>query len=236
MRKMQSVADLLDLQALDLAIDGLLERRSNLPELAAYKAAHDDLVDVTTRLSEASRDLTGVHHALTQLEDEIEAARTRREDAQVKMYTAGIPARDAENLALEVEQLGRQIDSKETEQLGLLEQADELGPRVDELTERRDRLTATKAELEATIKTEWASIDAELARKEARKETEVAAIDPDLLAVYERIRAAKGGVAVGELTDNICGACHVGLSSAEVYAMRDEELPRCVHCARLLVL
>ena len=40
--ELTSLADLLDLQEIDLQIDRLLEQRQSLPELAAYKAAHEE--------------------------------------------------------------------------------------------------------------------------------------------------------------------------------------------------
>jgi uncharacterized protein len=236
MRKMQTVADLLDLQALDLAIDGLLERRANLPELADYRTTHEGLAAAQARLEGVSTELASVTRSLDRLEGEVGIAKAKREEVQVRMYTKGSSAKEVEHLGWEVEQLGRQIEAKEDEELLLLERADELEPEVAGLTGEVAHLEARKSELEGAIKAEWAVIDAELGRKEARKATEVAGIDPDLLGVYERIRASKGGMAVAPLTDGICGSCHVGLSTAEIYALRSEELPRCVHCGRLVVL
>jgi len=92
-----------------------------------------------------------------------------------------------------------------------------------------------KAILEKAIRAEWKQIDAELARKEERKREAVAPIPPDLLEMYEKLRLSKEGVAIGRFENGVCGGCHMALSSAESAEALDAEIPRCVHCRRILV-
>jgi predicted nucleic acid-binding Zn-ribbon protein len=82
----------------------------------------------------------------------------------------------------------------------------------------------------------WKEIDAELARREARKAEIVPPIPADLLALYERLRTTKEGVAVGRLADGQCGGCHLHLSAAEQAEAAAADPPRCTHCRRILVL
>ena len=83
---------------------------------------------------------------------------------------------------------------------------------------------------------EWKKIDAELARKEGRKAEIIPQIPPDLLEMYDRLRASKQGVAIGRLVDGVCGGCHLALSAAEQLEVAKDEPPRCLHCRRILVL
>lgn len=237
MRPLHTTADLLDLQELDLRIDELLERRASLPELERYRATHESL----TRLGAEHTDLAGrlrsASRELDRIDGEVDLARRKLEQVQVQMYSGGSNAKEVQHLGMEVEQLQRQISDMEDTELELMEMVEELEPQVAEGAGAIERLEAEKAQLETTIKEAWAGIDAEIGRKEARKAEEVAGIDPDLVAVYERLRESRGGRVVAPLEEGrTCGSCHVALSVAEVHALRSEELPRCVHCGRLLAL
>ena len=54
MDELKSLADLLDLQDVDLQIDRLLNRRHSLPELEDYRAADATLQDINAQLEEAT--------------------------------------------------------------------------------------------------------------------------------------------------------------------------------------
>jgi hypothetical protein len=97
------------------------------------------------------------------------------------------------------------------------------------------RISAEKATLEASIKEQWATIDAEVARKEERKKEALEPIPEDLLTIYEKLRPMKEGVAVAVFDHGVCGGCHMALSPAEQDQAFRESLPRCVHCMRILV-
>ena len=64
----------------------------------------------------------------------------------------------------------------------------------------------------------------------------VALIEEDLLDLYDQLRGTKEGVAVGALTDGICGGCHLKLTAAEVIDAKRTDPPRCIHCRRILVI
>jgi predicted nucleic acid-binding Zn-ribbon protein len=117
----------------------------------------------------------------------------------------------------------------------MLERLDPARDQVAELETRRDAVAAEKAELEGVIKGEWKQIDAELARKEERKADAMAPVPPDLLELYEKLRQTKEGVAIGRFEHGVCGGCHMTLSPAEQIEAFDADIPRCVHCRRILV-
>ena len=98
-----------------------------------------------------------------------------------------------------------------------------------------DALNEEKIGLDASIKSQWRQIDAELARKEERKREAVAPIDVDLMDLYEKLRQMKEGVAVASYDHGVCGGCHMTLSPAEQEEAFGSDLPRCVHCRRILV-
>ncbi len=120
--------------------------------------------------------------------------------------------------------------------LGVLEELDPAREELDRLDAEIEELREEKERLETSIKEQWKKIDADLARKEERKREAVAPIPEDLIELYEKLRRLKEGVAIASFDHGVCGGCHMTLSPAEQEAtFVGDDLPRCVHCRRLLV-
>jgi predicted nucleic acid-binding Zn-ribbon protein len=232
----RSLADLLDLQALDSAIDRLLEERSGLPELERFKAAHEEAAAIGADLARLEGDLITTRRALDKAEGELEILEQKATVTEQRLYAGGMNARETEHMQADVAMLKQQVGDQEEAVLVLIDQRESLDEQVSARSSDHERALAAKGQLEAAIKEAWGRIDAEIARKEARKSDLVPSIDGDLVALYEKSREAHAGVGVGALENETCGACHVGLSPREVAVLKREEFPRCVHCNRLLVI
>jgi predicted nucleic acid-binding Zn-ribbon protein len=67
-----------------------------------------------------------------------------------------------------------------------------------------------------------------------RKEIE-AALSANVLDLYERIRKARRGVAIAEVRDGFCTACHFALRPQLYNEVRAQEsLLTCENCSRIL--
>lgn len=233
--QLTSLADLLDLQELDSQIDRLLEHRAGLPELGEYKGAHDALTRLGAEREEAAASLKEVELELDKSEGELEILENKLKEHETRLFAGGMSARETEHMRLEVESLRGQRGTMEERVLALLDRVDPAREVVAGLDESVSSVTADKERLEAIIKAEWGRIDAEIARKEERKKEAVLPIPADLLEIYENLRRIKEGVAVGRFDNGVCGGCHMALSPAEQAEAFEEEIPRCVHCRRILV-
>jgi predicted nucleic acid-binding Zn-ribbon protein len=235
MEDLRSLADLLDLQDVDLQIDRLLNQRQALPELERYRTTHTELEALEASHEEATAELREVSLELDKTNGELTIAEQKLAAEQNRLYAGGLSARDADFLRQEVEMLGRkntEMEDRVLELMELREARDEgAGSLAAEVTERQ----AAKSALEGEIQSAWKSIDAELAHKEARKADIVPLVDPDLIELYEELRRLKEGVAVGRLADGVCGGCHLALTAAEQLSATRQDPPRCIHCRRILV-
>lgn len=232
---MTSLADLLDVQALDTQIDRLLEERESLPELEAYRAVHEKLTALESELDHARVDLRELELALDKAEGELELLEIKLDEHETRLFGGGMSARETEHMRLEVQSLKGQKDALEEKVIRLLEQVDPVKEKVGNLESQIEEQSAEKGELESSIKEQWKRIDAEIARKEERKSEAIAPIGDDLLELYEKLRTIKEGVAIASFDHGVCGGCHMALSPAEREEAFADELPRCVHCRRLLV-
>lgn len=233
--QLTSLVDLLDIQDLDLQIDRLLDRRQSLPELAKYKAAHEKIKAVGAERERAASDLKTLELSLDKSEGELQLLELKLSEHETRLFAGGMSGRETEHMRLEVESLKGQRGTMEERVLEMLENIDPAREAVDAADKTIDELTAEKETLESAIKREWKSIDAELARKEERKQAAVAPMPDDLMELYDKLREIKDGVAVGRFENGVCGGCHVSLSPAEQAQALADDIPRCVHCRRIIV-
>lgn len=234
--ELTSLADLLDLQEIDLEIDRLLEQRQSLPELEQYKDVHETVEAKERERGASASELKQLELDLDKAEGELEMLENKLEEHETRLFAGGMSGRETEHMRLEVQSLRGQQEAREERVLELLEKVDPVRQATQDLESEIERLNATKTELESSIKDQWKKIDAELARKEERKKEALEPIgDEDLLELYERLRESKEGVAVAAYDHGVCGGCHMTLSPAEQDEVFRSDLPRCVHCRRILV-
>jgi predicted nucleic acid-binding Zn-ribbon protein len=234
--QLKSLADLLDLQDIDLKIDKLLNTRNSLPELDEYKSAHGEVQRLTIALADAEELLSKVDLNLRKTNGELDLTAERAAKEQNRLYAGGMSARDADYLRREVEMLYARVSKMEDEVIGYLEDKEQAEADVERLSEESRHATALKDQLGATISERWRVIDKDLAIKEETKKASVSLVDDYLIEVYEKLREARQGRVVGRLTDGICGACHLRLTAAEVSKVSKDDPPRCIHCRSILVV
>ena len=231
-----ALADLLDLQDVDLAIDRLLDDRQNLPALSEYKEANANRTAFESALGELADRLRTTELSLDKAEGELEITEIKLSETETRLYSGGMNARETENMRLEVQHLGERRGAMEDEVLELLTARETLQGEVSAQTNVVAAAKETESQLEAAIASAWKEIDLRMGRHEARKVEVVGEIPPELLERYEKLRRTKEGVAVGRLEHGQCGGCHLTLSTTEQNVAKESDPPLCVHCRRILVL
>lgn len=230
---------LLDLQALDSALDRLAHKRKTLPEIAEMArleglvdALRDDLVRAETEVSDLQRDLTKV-------ESEVEQVRARRARDEERLASGAITQpKQLQDLEHEVATLTRRQSDLEDGELEVMERLEAAQAVLDEHTAARSGHLAARAEAEAARDAAFVEIDAEVERITAERATMAATFPEDLLALYEKIRAAEGGVGAGAIGRGACGGCRLDLMGNEKAAIRAapvDEVLRHEECGRIMV-
>lgn len=235
MEELKSLADLLDLQDVDLQLDRLVDGRQTLPELERYRIAHEDVVRLGAARDDAERALREVSLDLDKTNGELELTEAKAASEENRLYAGGLSARDADYLRREVEMLRTKVGEMEESVLQLMETRDQAEEALEKLGEELEGAEAGKSKLESAIREEWRVIDAEIAIKEKRKAEIVPLVDEYLFGLYEDLRSSREGAVVGHLTDGVCGVCHLKLSAAEEVHAKREDPPRCIHCRAILV-
>jgi uncharacterized protein len=230
---------LLDLQALDSALDRLAHRRQTLPELAEVEELQarvtrlaDDIVLLETEDSDLSREQSKVDADVDQVRSRMERDKQRLDSGQV-----GSP-RELENLQSEIESLHRRQGELEDVELEVMEKREVVQGRLDELRRESEQTTLTLSGTEQRRDTTWAEIDAE-ADKTATQRAELGGSLPtDLVALYEKVRSGSAGVGAAALHRGRCEGCHLQLNTTDLNRIREadaDEVLRCEECRRILV-
>lgn len=236
MERLGGFADLLDLQQVDSLIDKLGEDRRTLPELAQHRQAYQAARAAGAAHSEVSDRLGVIDRSLARLEDELKMAEQKLGEQERRLFAGGMSAREADHLRLEVGHLGNQVSNMEDELLELLEDRERLD--VEEQSAREESESALAAErgLAKRVAELLATIDVSLARYRERKAEIAGRVDAALLRKYVQLRERRGGVVVGEVDGQVCGACHLQMSAAEYQEVSLDPVPQCIHCAAILCL
>ena len=236
---MGALADLLDVQALDITSDQLTHRRAHLPERAELAATEQALVDLARAREtlQAERDQLGREQK--RYEDEAASVEAKAQHENTTLYSGKVTAaKELQAIQDEIASLHRRQTDLEDHVLELMEQIEPLDTELGAQAAEQQRLDALAISLTAAIAEAESEIDAELETVGDSRAKAAAQIPADLMEEYERLRRAFGGVGVARLVGNRCDGCHLTLPSMEVDRIRHappDTPEHCSECDRILV-
>ena len=138
-------------------------------------------------------------------------------------------------LVKEIETAEQVNREKEDKILGCMEEAERLKELVQakgqDLSAKRERLEEEKKAIEARV----GQAQQQLSGMEKHRADMEKAIDPELLAKYEQIKARSGGPAVALAENTTCSGCHMNIP-AQMYneLQRRDSLRFCPNCERII--
>ena len=229
---------LLDLQAEDTALAQLAHRRRNLPELATIAGCEQRASGVRSRLVDAETSLADLDAEQRRLEADVDTVRLRAEKDQRRMAASGVPAKEIAGLQHEVTSLARRQGVLEDELLELMETRETAEAQVSQLRAELQAILAERGAAEAARDEVFAEIDDAIAKHRAERDRLAGTLPADLLALYDKVREAGGGVGAAMLRQRRCEGCRLELSGSElgeVRAAKAEAVLRCDNCRRILV-
>jgi predicted nucleic acid-binding Zn-ribbon protein len=139
----------------------------------------------------------------------------------------------------EIRTLRRDISSAEEEGLALVEQAEGAEAEVARMDAELESAEAVFAEFSANVERELADARQRLEKMEGERAQrhDGGTIDPEALALYERLLEAREGVALAELDGRICQMCFMEVTPNQyVRVVRGTEVVQCPSCDRILHL
>ena len=171
-------------------------------------------------------------------EMQIASVATKIEETNKKLYGGGVTAsKELSYLQAEVEALERQKKDLERKLVGATSDNEAAQHAFNTVNTALQAIAAEYRTVRATYKTRAAALEKEIKSCQPKRKKAAAEIkNPNLLAMYDRLRAKKLGIGIAVIqTDNTCGACHTRLSSGISLDTRGGlGIVTCETCARIL--
>ncbi|MBH0779972.1 zinc ribbon domain-containing protein [Nocardia bovistercoris] len=230
-------AKLLRLAAVDVELTRIAHRRTVLPEqqevtrLEGERNAHKDAaVAVEIQLDDLDRDIK-------KLEGEVDAVR-KREERDKGMLTAGsVNAKQLSEIQHELGSLERRRSVLEDELLEVMERREAAESDHDHAGARLSKTDEELTDARRLRDEALADLDVAQHRCDTDRGGLVEALPVDLLAVYDRQRAAHG-VGAALLQARRCGGCRIELDRGEIARIAKaapDAVVRCPECGAILV-
>lgn len=226
---------LLDVAAVDAAIDAIERRLVELPEakvLAEAEVAHDETAavcsDLTDKRDRAERDAK-------RFEDEAATFEAKLSSVAKKLHDGSV-ANPRELMALQAEQgmLQRKRNEVEDLELEVMLLLEGLGPQVAEASDRLDEARSSLDQARKVHDDVVGGLRADLESRQAERQSVIEGIEPKLLAVYDKVRR-RSPVGAAALDGDVCTACHMKLTAPEVTEVQAAQIGRCPSCDVILV-
>jgi predicted nucleic acid-binding Zn-ribbon protein len=224
---------LLGAQEIDLRIQEVRQQLDRIPR--EQEAARDRLQALATKMAEAKSAQQENEVAIKNVELDIG---TRRETVK-RLKNQQFETRKNEEyqtLGQEIVRYEAQVDDLETTELELMEKADQLRSDFAEAEKAHATIKHGVDEEVATLTKRAAEFETELVELQEKRAQALAAVDPDLVALYERLLKSRGAPVVVAVTpERSCTGCHVMITpSTMVRVQAQKETVSCENCGRIL--
>ena len=229
---------LLALQALDSSLIQLDHKAKNLPasrildeKSIAFATARDLCVAAETEKSD-------IKHELSKSEIDVEQVVSRIERDEKRLASGQGSPKELEQLQHELGSLAKRRAELEEIELEVLVRIEALDQRINSLAKERDVLHEEvikySREKETALEEITRAINSTLNDRSAL----ASECEPELLALYERIRTSTDGIGAARLHAGQCQGCNLTINAADlskINALPDDEVVRCEECRRILV-
>jgi uncharacterized protein len=222
-----------DLQQQDSRVAALESEAARLPkEVAAIETglaeAKKSLEVLRARQDKARKDLRAK-------EKDLEVVATKRAKSESRLYEVKTN-KEYSAVLLEIEEIKQEKAEMEEQILALMALGERVAVEIRDAEQFHARREEQARRDIAEIQKRLAAVDADLAVARGARATRSADLPPALLSDYDRIRKARGGVAVATVgSAAVCSACRVTIRPQAIYELRAaRSLMLCESCGRFL--
>jgi hypothetical protein len=224
---------LLALQQLDSELDQAIAR---LAEIDRLLNEDEKLRAAQAAADEAAQAHDAAQRELKHAEDAVADQNDKVKRNQQVLYSGTVKnPKELEDLQLESEALARHLATLEERQLESMIAFEEQNTRKQtadgELKQIKNQVATQNSQLNA----EHGNLEKRTTELNQKRSGLAGPIEPEGLALYDRIRKTGGGLAVVQVNGNTCPACGDTLTSAQAQEARSQaSLTQCAACNRIL--
>ena len=186
----------------------------------------------------AQTELSDVKRELLRAEADVEQVVMRITRDETRLNGGSASPKELEQLQHEVGTLNlRRVELEEIE-LEVMMRIDDINSRIAELITQEAAYAAETADLEIRIENALAAFNSELETIAKERSENLASVSPELIALYEKIRASNNGAGAAALIAGTCNGCHLSINAVElkrIANLAEDEVIRCEECRCILV-
>jgi len=224
---------LIELQGFDAKIAGLESEAARLPRQiealqAALSEARKSVETIKGKVDTTKKDLRT-------REKDLEVANVKRQKLEGKLYEVKTN-KEYSAVLLEIEEAKQEKAKTEEDILNLMEMQERLGVDIKDAEQRFKTREEQARQDEAVVRKKLSAVEQELNAQRAERRSRAKDLPVGLLASYDRISKARGGVAVAAVTSAaVCGGCRVSIRPQAMQELRTTTgLILCESCGRYL--
>lgn len=225
-------------QQLDTETIGLKRQIDDLAGKHRLDELRDDLESAGRTRGERDVELSELQQKQHKLDGELELLSQKIEKEESRMMSGTIMnSKELSAIQAEIMSLRKKRDEMETEDLEEMEELDGFRLEIKKAEELIARVTEQERLARKAYEDELAEKQRELAELEAQRDALKERLDPETVAIYEKLLEQKDGLAVVEIIQGrSCGGCRIEFSRTQIDRFQHEEgVFRCEFCRRMLV-
>ena len=229
----ESLLHLYELQKVDSQLDDLIESRGELPErVEEMRRNTTEQLEQTEQIRKDIREIDSRSKELTSETVELREKVDRYKSQQFEVKTT----REYDAITFQLEDSQRRLHNN-------VETVTRMGIELEQLKTDEKQMTLDLAEIQrelAEAETALTEVLAETQEEEkqlmARREDLAKKIQPYYMTIYNRVRPAKGGVAVVAIRNGVCGGCYNAVPRQLALELKKgEKHTVCEYCGRIIV-
>lgn len=228
---------LLELAEVDAELSRIDHRRATLPELTEIADAEKNLRAISDALVAVQTSASDLDREVTRQEREIESVRAREDKDRKLLASGSVSAKQLTDLEHELQTLLRRQTALEDDLLELMEQREAVSMDEQRTAAQLEAAQQKLADAQARRDETFADLDTSYARRTADRAGLIPQFPADLLARYDRVRAARS-IGAGLLRARRCGACQLEFdrsTMAEYKNAAPDAVVTCENCGAILV-
>jgi len=224
--------NVIELQQVDLKIAELTKQIDSLP--AQIQSLHSTLDEFIHAQEDRKKRLAANQHDRKELDGDIKVIQEKITKHKDQLYQ--VKTNDQfRAMTKEIEGEEAKVRSIEDEILEKMLEAEDLQKRLQEAAARLESEKSRVAVEVARLESEQKADDAERRILQARRDELQESLSEATRSLYQRIRTARRGIAVAQVSGGLCTACDV-LLRPQVYneVRTNEVLLTCENCGRII--
>lgn len=223
-----------ELYRLHVEDQSIAKMRGELGQIGMEEAMQEKLSAAESDHAAVQERLNARQAELRKLELDVATLEARQQELQKRLYSGSTTnPKELSSCQAELGQTKEKLAQAETQTLEMLMAVEEVEAEAaaaehvveglrQELIGIKQQKALRAAELETSVKV-----------AEKSREKLAQGLDPELLALYERIRKERGS-GVADVVAGRCGACHMELPAVSLRGIQGGEITRCTNCTRIL--